>query len=145
MFFFILLKEQLLKQSPPILDLGLLFETGIDVSSVRELSSFVCFHHKLLQEYSGSYFLERYLRNVNNIKVLFLLSTLNFSRWLEIIKSISNYKSSTIFKDLCVHTIAYICASSLPKCGYLTQSYCFRRHYWTFSRQWNTSESTEKW
>ena len=74
--FVVILQEQLLKQSPFILESGLLFETGIDVSSVREVPSFVCFHHKLLQEYSGSYFLERFLRKVKNVKVILLLGTL---------------------------------------------------------------------
>ena len=63
------LQEDLDSISPRIMKLGLLFETGADVASVRQRPTFVCFSHKLLQEYSGSYFLSKFLDTVPNIQV----------------------------------------------------------------------------
>ena len=65
----ILTQAELLRTSPDVLKLGLLFETGVDVASVRELPIYLCFQHKLLQEYSGSYYVNRRLEHSPDVKV----------------------------------------------------------------------------
>ena len=50
--------------------LGLLYETEMDVASVHERSTYVCFKHPLLQEYSGAYFIEKRLQEAPSVKVL---------------------------------------------------------------------------
>ena len=50
--------------------LGLLFETGIDVASVKERPTFVTFQHKLMQEYAGGYYVQQTLEKSTDIQVL---------------------------------------------------------------------------
>ena len=51
------LQEELDGISLDIMKLGLLYETEMDTASVHERSTYVCFKHPLLQEYSGAYYI----------------------------------------------------------------------------------------
>ena len=62
-------QDELMRWSPLLLKLGLLFDTGVDVGTVRELPTFVCFQHKLLQEYSGAYHVSQRLERAQDMKV----------------------------------------------------------------------------
>ena len=54
-----------------LLKLGLLFETGIDTATTRKQPTYLSFHHKIFQEYSGAYFACQRITNSENIKVNF--------------------------------------------------------------------------
>ena len=61
------------EQSPDILKLGLLFEAGVDVATLGTAVTYLCFQHKLLQEYSRSYYITKSLEKTTDIKVRHLL------------------------------------------------------------------------
>ena len=63
------IQDELVQVSPDIMKLGLLFETGIDVTSVAERPTFVTFQHKLLQEYAGGYFICKRLEKSSDVQV----------------------------------------------------------------------------
>ena len=52
------------------MELGLLYETEMDVASVHERPTYVCFKHPLLQEYSGAYYIEKRLQAAPSVKVM---------------------------------------------------------------------------
>ena len=57
------------EQSPDILKLGLLFEAGVDAATLGSAVTYLCFQHKLLQEYSGSYYITKSLEKTTDLKV----------------------------------------------------------------------------
>ena len=66
---FLLLQEELEIAAPNITRLGLLFETNIDVASVREQPTYVSFPHKLMQEFSAALFITDSLNEAENMTV----------------------------------------------------------------------------
>ena len=62
------------KKSPMLMELGLLFETGNDETSVSQSATFVAFQHKSFQEFSSSMHIKRRLERAEDIKVNPLLS-----------------------------------------------------------------------
>ena len=63
------LQNELEKKSPLLLKLGLLFETGTDIASVRNMPTFLSFQHKIFQEYSGACFVTKILENSKDMQV----------------------------------------------------------------------------
>ena len=55
--------------APNITRLGLLFETEIDVASVREQPRYVSFPHKLMHEFAAALFIAKTLQEAQNMKV----------------------------------------------------------------------------
>ena len=68
-FDFFMKQDDVEEQSPDILKLGLLFEAGVDVATLGTAVTYLCFQHKLLQEYSGSYYITKSLEKTTDIKV----------------------------------------------------------------------------
>ena len=66
----IFFQEELEKKSPLLLKLGLLFEIGTDTASIGNIPTFLSFHHKIFQEYSGAYFVSKTLEKSQDIKVI---------------------------------------------------------------------------
>ena len=55
--------------APNITKLGFLFETDIDVASVREQPKYVSFPHKLMHEFAASLFMTHTLKEAKNMTV----------------------------------------------------------------------------
>ena len=64
-----LLQEEVIKKSPALLELGLLFETGFDEPHAKESSTFMSFQHKSFQDFTSSFFIKKRLEKTDNMKV----------------------------------------------------------------------------
>ena len=57
--FFVIQQEELEQKLPAIMKLGLLIETFTDVATVKEQRKYVCFVHKIFQDYTAGYFVAK--------------------------------------------------------------------------------------
>ena len=57
--FLVFQQDELETKLPGIMKLGLLFETSTDAATVKEQRSYVCFVHKMLQDYAAGYFVAK--------------------------------------------------------------------------------------
>ena len=69
LFRFLSFKAQLDKISPYVFKLGLLFQAGLDDTSLDFPPSFFQFNHVILQQFSGAVFVSRILSQSTNVKV----------------------------------------------------------------------------
>ena len=83
--------------------LGLLYETEMDVASVHERSTYVCFKHPLLQEYSGAYYIEKRLQEAPSVKVLTICLLLALL-CLDFYHLQTNLRESNVFTGVCLLT-----------------------------------------
>ena len=64
------MQEDLGRKCPDVLKLGMLYETGIDVASIKGRPTYLSFQHKMLQEFAGSVFIQQSLHKSTDAKVI---------------------------------------------------------------------------